>query len=204
LAVLVKQVSEPLPRQFVLNLPKAVEKVIIKALAKKPEDRYQNMDEFAIALDGLTTVSKTVRAKGTSVATVKRWITIIILLGLLGIGLALGGLLLKIGQQGYGSLAGLATRTSTPVDTSTMTIINTFTPTPTITRTPTLIFTPTFTPFPTNTPTNTISFITFTVDNLNNTGYTYPYAILFINPDYAWVVLNPGEIKSTHNLTGKA
>ena len=68
LAVLLKQVNEPLPRprQFVLDLPVAVEKVIIKALAKKPEDRYRNMDEFATAMERLSSVS--------SGATVKRWL----------------------------------------------------------------------------------------------------------------------------------
>ena len=55
MAVLFKQASEPLPRpkQFVHDLPEAVEKVLIKALAKKPEDRYQNMDEFVNAMDQL-------------------------------------------------------------------------------------------------------------------------------------------------------
>jgi serine/threonine protein kinase len=52
LAVLIKQTSEPLPRpkQFVPELPEMVEKVLFKALAKKPEDRYQSMGEFETAL----------------------------------------------------------------------------------------------------------------------------------------------------------
>jgi eukaryotic-like serine/threonine-protein kinase len=55
LAVLFKQASEPLPRprQFNPDLPESVEKVLFKALAKKPEDRYQGMDEFAAAMERL-------------------------------------------------------------------------------------------------------------------------------------------------------
>jgi len=48
MAVLIKQATEPLPspRRFVPNLPDAVEKVLIKALEKQPENRYQSMKEF--------------------------------------------------------------------------------------------------------------------------------------------------------------
>jgi serine/threonine protein kinase len=55
LAVLIKRASEPLPRpkQFAPDLPQAVENVIVKSLAKKPEDRYQNMVEFTRALEKL-------------------------------------------------------------------------------------------------------------------------------------------------------
>lgn len=51
--VLLKQASEPLPspRNFVLDLPKAVEDVLYKALAKKPEERYLSMQDFATALE---------------------------------------------------------------------------------------------------------------------------------------------------------
>ncbi len=54
-AVLLKHASEPLPRprQFVPDLPEEVEKVLFKALAKQPEDRYQSMGEFAAALERL-------------------------------------------------------------------------------------------------------------------------------------------------------
>jgi basic membrane lipoprotein Med (substrate-binding protein (PBP1-ABC) superfamily)/tRNA A-37 threonylcarbamoyl transferase component Bud32 len=54
-AVLLKQASDPLPnpRQLVPDLPEQAEHVLLKALAKKPEDRFANMAEFAAALEGL-------------------------------------------------------------------------------------------------------------------------------------------------------
>lgn len=57
MAVLFKQASEPLPRpkSYVPTLPDIVEKILVKALAKNPDDRYQNMTEFVAALDGLAT-----------------------------------------------------------------------------------------------------------------------------------------------------
>jgi len=58
LAVLFKQMNDPLPRlkQFIPDLPDDVERVIFKALAKKPEDRYETMAVFAAALEGLVHV----------------------------------------------------------------------------------------------------------------------------------------------------
>ena len=55
MAVVLKHMTDPLPRpgSLVDGLPDAVEKVIIKALAKAPADRYQNMSEFAGALKKL-------------------------------------------------------------------------------------------------------------------------------------------------------
>lgn len=55
MAVGFKQVSEPLPRPKSVTgvLPDQVEYVLIKALAKKPEDRYQSMAEFASAMEKL-------------------------------------------------------------------------------------------------------------------------------------------------------
>jgi serine/threonine protein kinase len=55
MAVVLKQISDPLPRptQFVPDIPESVENVLFKALAKQPEDRYLNMEEFIAALEGL-------------------------------------------------------------------------------------------------------------------------------------------------------
>ena len=59
MAVLFKHASEPLPRpkQFAPGLPDGVEKALLKALAKKPEDRYQGMADFAKAMEGILAVS---------------------------------------------------------------------------------------------------------------------------------------------------
>jgi len=55
MAVVIKQINDPLPRptQFVPDLPKEVEQILLKALAKDPNYRYQRMGELAIALDRL-------------------------------------------------------------------------------------------------------------------------------------------------------
>ena len=54
-AVLLKQASEPLPRpiDFVADLPESVEQLLFRALAKKPGDRYQSMEEFSAELKKL-------------------------------------------------------------------------------------------------------------------------------------------------------
>ena len=53
MAVLFKHASAPLPRPKDLapDLPDEVEQVLLKALAKRPEDRYQDMGTFAAALE---------------------------------------------------------------------------------------------------------------------------------------------------------
>jgi serine/threonine protein kinase len=55
MAVLFKHANDPLPRptEFVHDLPNSVEKALLKALAKKPDDRYQSMDEFVAAMEQL-------------------------------------------------------------------------------------------------------------------------------------------------------
>jgi len=61
MAVLIKQATDPLPRptKFVSNLPDAAEKLLLKALAKDPDDRYQSMAEMAVAMENLQ--SKTIK-----------------------------------------------------------------------------------------------------------------------------------------------
>ena len=53
MAVVIKHIHDPLPRPsgFVAGLPAAVEQTLVKALAKEPENRYQDMDLLAIAFD---------------------------------------------------------------------------------------------------------------------------------------------------------
>jgi tRNA A-37 threonylcarbamoyl transferase component Bud32 len=54
IAVLVKQMNDPLPRpKNFVEIPDEVERVLFTALAKKPEDRYQSMGDFANALEKL-------------------------------------------------------------------------------------------------------------------------------------------------------
>ncbi len=55
MAVMYKQISDPLPspHQYAPEIPDFVERVLFKALAKKPEERYQDMAGFAKALQGL-------------------------------------------------------------------------------------------------------------------------------------------------------
>jgi serine/threonine protein kinase/tetratricopeptide (TPR) repeat protein len=54
-AVLLKQASEtpPRPKEFAWNMPDAVEEVILKALAREVEDRYDSMEIFGHALEDL-------------------------------------------------------------------------------------------------------------------------------------------------------
>jgi branched-chain amino acid transport system substrate-binding protein len=63
-AIMLKQANDPLPRprQFAPDLPEAMEKVLFKALAKQPEDRYQSMGEFTAALDKVLTAGRTIEA----------------------------------------------------------------------------------------------------------------------------------------------
>ena len=52
IAVVFKHIQDPLPSAKKLNpnLPESVELVLLKALAKSPEDRYQSMEEFIQAV----------------------------------------------------------------------------------------------------------------------------------------------------------
>ncbi len=54
-AVLIKQATEPFPRpsQFEPNIPEALEWVLVKMLAKNPDDRYADMGELIRAMDNL-------------------------------------------------------------------------------------------------------------------------------------------------------
>jgi serine/threonine protein kinase len=54
-AIMLKQINDalPSPRLFSPELPEGLENLLLKALAKKPEDRYPNMGEFAAALEKL-------------------------------------------------------------------------------------------------------------------------------------------------------
>jgi serine/threonine protein kinase len=55
MAVMIKQVHDPLPdpRIYVPDLPEALHKLILKALAKDPADRYEDMHSFDLAIQEL-------------------------------------------------------------------------------------------------------------------------------------------------------
>ena len=59
MAVVIKHITEPLPRpdSFVPGLPEEVDQIIFKAMAKHPKDRYQTMEQFAMALERLVQTS---------------------------------------------------------------------------------------------------------------------------------------------------
>lgn len=54
-AVAWKQASEPLPlpRKINSSIPEKIEKILLKALAKNPDDRYQDMQTFAKVIENL-------------------------------------------------------------------------------------------------------------------------------------------------------
>ncbi len=55
MAVVFKHISDPLPdpRQFMPDLPESVARILFKALAKQPEDRYERMGAMSAALEAL-------------------------------------------------------------------------------------------------------------------------------------------------------
>ncbi len=55
MAVAIKQATDPLPRPtfYAPDLPEGVEKVLLKALAKNPQDRYSSLAEMAAAMERL-------------------------------------------------------------------------------------------------------------------------------------------------------
>ena len=54
-AILLKQATEPLPRPivFVHDLPDSIEKILLKALARNPKDRYQDVGALINGLENL-------------------------------------------------------------------------------------------------------------------------------------------------------
>jgi len=62
MAVVLKQMNDPLPRptDFVPGLPQQVEQILLKALAKEPDDRYADMDTLIKAMEGVSAQTKRV------------------------------------------------------------------------------------------------------------------------------------------------
>ena len=93
MAVLIKHASEPLPRprQLMPEIPQAVENILLKALAKSPEDRYQTMAEFSAAMEGLVFVKGLKNGGGGKKQEITRMgsrnLMIWIIAGTIGLGL---------------------------------------------------------------------------------------------------------------------
>ena len=64
MAVVLKQMTDPLPRptDFVPDLPENVEHVVLKTLAKEPNDRYPDMNSLIVAMESVLTEVKKVES----------------------------------------------------------------------------------------------------------------------------------------------
>jgi len=60
MAVVIKQINDPLPRpsDFAPDLPEGVEHILFKALAKQPDDRYEDMNALIAAMENQLTASQ--------------------------------------------------------------------------------------------------------------------------------------------------
>jgi len=70
LAVILKHVSDPLPPPSTLkpDIPEAIEKVVLKALEKRPEDRYATVNEFLSAWKRALDEARSMPASSETVA----------------------------------------------------------------------------------------------------------------------------------------
>lgn len=61
LEIISKHQTQPItpPEVVVKRVPKAISDILLKMMAKKPDDRYQNMDEVIAALEGFLGVDRT-------------------------------------------------------------------------------------------------------------------------------------------------
>jgi eukaryotic-like serine/threonine-protein kinase len=147
-AILIKQVNEviPYPSSFVPDLPMPVETLMLKMLARNPDDRYADIAEFITELEKLATSSAarggTLSIETEAAAAPPRsspWVPVVVLMSMLILGLGIGGGLFLLGRQGYGPFKGLATNTPTltprftPTFTPSQTSLYTNTPQPTAT-----------------------------------------------------------------------
>ena len=121
LAVLLKSTNDPLPRpkEYVKDLPANVESVILKALAKKPENRFHNMIAFAgilekIAHEGMVSVGKVIGKPYKSGQHLLILITVLISLSLLVIGMLT---ILKPSLKGQQGIIQTSPLTATTIST---------------------------------------------------------------------------------------
>lgn len=74
MAVVLKQMTDPLPRpcDIVPDLPEDVENILFKALAKKPEDRFEDMNAFIAAMEGVLAEKQKVEVSAPAKRVKKR------------------------------------------------------------------------------------------------------------------------------------
>ena len=132
-AVVFKHIQDPLPsvRKFNPNVPESVELILLKALAKSPNDRYQTAEDFVHALQTAvsdTSVDDIVPAKTSTVPVEsialkkaqpsKKWILpvgILIAIGLLALGtLWVGRQFISQRSPTQPGLPAIVSRTSIP------------------------------------------------------------------------------------------
>ncbi len=150
IAVLLKHATDPLPRprDLVPNLSIETEQVLLRALAKRPEDRYPHMTAFAAALEHLADATAP-QGIGTLPGGGKSSRTLITTLGLAGGGLVACAGLLIVGWVVVSVLRNTPVSAATPV-ASTAIAVATEIPA-TETAFPPAV-TPTPVPMPTTTP----------------------------------------------------
>jgi len=187
LAVILKHITAPLPlpREVAPGIPEGVERVILRALAKDADDRFQTMEEMVVALDAvvqavpaealadenllirvMASVREAIQAEWVRTAA---WVAagavvlsvFFLVLGRVPLKVQIGGGRLEVvwavNVTATSEAASVATATPTSRPSSTSTTTPTLTLTPTATALPTQTFTPTSTATPTPTPQPTVT-----------------------------------------------
>lgn len=113
--------ERPRPSQFVPQLPRAVDEVVLKALAKNPEERFKTAQEMVAALKAALEGKESSNSKIDPKDQLRRLLPVV--LGAFGVFAALLIVLIVAGQSGSAesAVAFQATQTQTPTPTFTET-----------------------------------------------------------------------------------